>query len=107
MSYCKPSWNDRSIEAVQWDGRAETADTFIGRGEWRYADPTPSLTVEKIPQAVVNAVKLGSAWRPAIIIQTQAGDARVEPGSYIVRGTSGKLQPIAAGAFERTYVKVD
>jgi len=107
MNYCKPAWNDRVIEAVKWDGHAATADAFLGAGNWQYAEPATFRDVSEIQRAVDFAVQLESPWRPSIKIRTLAGDARVEPGDYIVRGVSGKLQPVRGDVFERTYVQVD
>jgi hypothetical protein len=99
--YRKPSWEEgREISAVQWDGD-DTGDFC----SWQYADSRQFNDVKEIPKAVKHAVKLGSPWRPSILIRTQAGDARVEPGDWIVRGVSGKLCVVKAEVFERTYIE--
>lgn len=106
MKYRKQGWpDDRTIDAVQWDGLAATADAFVGAGQWQYAvaDPPEFRHVDEIPKAVAFAINLGSSWRPSIVIQTQAGGTRVEPGDYIVHGTSGKLIVVKAKEFERAY----
>ena len=75
------------IEAVQWDGRTETANAFIGEAfgsDWEYASPSDL----------------------AIIIPTLEGKMRGEVGDWIIRGVKGEFYPCKPDIFEATYEPV-
>lgn len=71
------------IEAVQWDGKADTANTFIGT-DWRY----------------------GGTGGGAIIIPTLEGEMCGEVDDWIIKGIKGEFYPCKPDIFEATYEKV-
>ena len=71
------------IEAVQWDGSADTANTFIGEAfgtDWLYAEDGA-----------------------AIIIPTLEGQMRGELGDWIIKGVKGEHYPCKPDIFAQTY----
>lgn len=71
------------IEAVQWDGSADTANQFIGERfgvDWRFAENSDS-----------------------IIIPTLEGDHRGDVGDYIIKGVKGEFYPCKEDIFHLTY----
>jgi hypothetical protein len=72
------------VEAVQWDGKADTANRFIGERygvDWDYAGQHDS----------------------AIIIPTLEGNHRGEVGDWIIKGVKGEFYPCKPDIFEATY----
>jgi hypothetical protein len=74
------------IDAVQWDGRADTANTFLGERfgiDWEYA----------------GALTEGLA----LMIPTLEGRMRCDVGDWIIRGIKGEFYPCKADIFALTY----
>ncbi|WP_319583904.1 hypothetical protein [uncultured Pseudodesulfovibrio sp.] len=71
------------IEAVIWDGNADTANTFIGEkygSDWSY-----------------------EAGSQRIIIPTLEGDHIGNIGDFIIKGVKGEFYPCKPDVFEATY----
>lgn len=76
------------IEAILWDGSADTANSFIGEAfgvDWEYASQSES----------------------AIVIPTLEGRMRGELGDWIVKGIKGEFYPCKPDIFEATYEPVN
>lgn len=71
------------IEAMKWDGKAETANAFIGE-----------------------AYGTDCKDKAAIIIPTLEGDHRGEVGDWIIKGVKGEFYPCKPDIFEATYESV-
>lgn len=72
------------IDAVQWDGLSETANTFIGERytvDWWYA----------------------SERSPNIIIPTLEGNRLAYIGDWIIKGVKGEFYPCKPDIFAATY----
>ena len=73
------------IEAVRWDGDANTANSFLGESygvNWRYDG-------EKL------------------IIPTLEGEMIANLGDWIIKGVKGEFYPCKPDIFEATYEKVE
>ena len=71
------------VEAIQWDGLAETANSFLGENyafDWEYA-----------PQS------------SAVVIPTVKGKMRVQIGDWIIRGVKGDFYSCKPEVFEANY----
>jgi hypothetical protein len=75
------------IEAVEWDGKASTADQFLGKKgtNWEYAE------------YMINA---------PILIYTLEGKMRCEIGDWIIKGVKGEFYSCKPDIFEMTYEAV-
>lgn len=76
------------IEAVQWDGGSETANSFLGESygtDWHYE----------------------SSESENIVIPTLEGDMHVMVGAWIVRGVKGEFYPVQDEIFRGTYERVE
>ncbi len=76
------------IEAIQWDGDAHAANTFIGERfgvDWTYA----------------------SKESDDLIIPTLEGDMRARVGDWIIKGVKGEFYPCKPDIFEATYEPVE
>lgn len=72
------------IEAVLWDGKANTANEFIGESYnkyWWYA----------------------STDDPRIVIPTLEGNHIGQVGDYIIKGVKGEFYPCKPDIFAATY----
>lgn len=72
------------IDAILWDGSAETANLFLGERytqDWEYA----------------------SKGEQAILIPTLDGKMRGEVGDYIIKGIKGEFYPCKPDIFEASY----
>jgi len=75
------------IEAMQWNGDADIANSFIGERygtDWKYANNNES-----------------------IIIPTLEGDMLGNVGDYIIKGVKGEFYPCKPDIFEATYEAVN
>jgi hypothetical protein len=75
------------IEAVQWDGKSDTANSFLGEDygkDWEYAEDGNS-----------------------IIIPTPEGRMRGLVGDWIIRGVKGEPYPCKPDIFAAKYESVD
>jgi hypothetical protein len=78
------------IEAVQWDGKQETANNFIGTdygNQWFFFDGNK-----------------GNNGR--IVIPTLEGNIIGEIGDWIIKGIEGEFYPCKSNIFEKTYEQV-
>lgn len=76
------------IEAVEWDGDATKANSFIGESygvNWEYAGPADR----------------------AIVIPTREGKMRGEVGDWIIKGVKGEFYPCKPDIFAATYEPVE
>jgi hypothetical protein len=74
------------IDAVQWDGLADTANNFLGDGygtDWEYAG-------------------IGAAIRIPTLEGTMVGSV----GDWIIKGVKGEFYPCKPDIFEATYEAV-
>ena len=72
------------IEAVQWNGDAHLANTFIGERygiDWEYS----------------------GARQTAIVIPTLEGSMLCRVGDWIIKGVKGEFYPCKPDIFEATY----
>lgn len=75
------------IEAVQWDGSAHTANTFVGESfgeDWWYESKESSR----------------------IVIPTLEGSHIGDIGDWIIKGIKGEFYPCKPDIFEATYEAV-
>ena len=71
------------IEAVQWDGLADTANSFIGERygtDWEYVSRSSDL-----------------------VISTEEGKMIVKEGDWIIEGVAGGFFTCNPNIFEQTY----
>lgn len=76
------------VEAVQWDGSADTANRFLGDQftvDWWYE----------------------SCGSSAIVIPTLEGNMVGQVGDWIIKGVKGEFYPCRADIFEATYEPVE
>lgn len=76
-----------TIDAVQWDGYAETANEFIGEAygtDWEYE----------------------TGGSTSILIPTLEGNMLCREGDWIIRGVKGEFYPCKPDIFDATYDKV-
>lgn len=72
------------IQAIQWDGNADTANKFIGESygvDWDY----------------INSDDRG------ILIPTLEGTMKCNLGDWIIKGVNGEFYPCKPDIFEKTY----
>ena len=75
------------IEAVRWDGNADTANAFLGEAygtDWKYA-----------------------ADGSALLIPTLEGEMRCELGDWIISGIKSEKYPCKPDIFAATYEAVE
>ena len=75
------------IDAVQWDGKSDIPNTFVGERyevDWEY-------------------VAQGSS---DIFIHTLEGKMLCRVGDWIIKGVAGEFYPCKPDIFEKTYEKV-
>ena len=70
-----------TVEAVQWDGYADTINGFIELTDWSFMDPGPSIYVGKC---------------------ATAGE-----GDWIVKNAEGDLSVWTSDEFRETFTMVD
>lgn len=76
------------IDAVRWDGDAETANSFLGENysvDWEFS----------------------GAGTATLVIPTLAGKMLCNVGDYIIKGVQGEFYPCPAEIFEQTYETVE
>lgn len=80
------------INAVQWDGSADTANTFIGDGygtDWRYE----SAESQRIFLPLLEGDR----------IDVQGWWCAVDIGDWIIKGAKGEFYPCKPDIFAATY----
>lgn len=86
------------IEAVQWDGSAESANQIVG---WIFeADYTAQLWCTTEPCS-------GYIEDHVIQIDTLEGKMQAVPGDYIIKGVQGEFYPCKPDIFAATYEEVE
>ncbi|MBF4602812.1 hypothetical protein [Curtobacterium sp. VKM Ac-2884] len=99
------------IEAMQWDGRPETAHPMI---QWvNGIDGATATWTEHVPFQQGGYFD-GHTYVPriaeraeGIYIRTLEGEMHVSPGDWVIRGVQGEFYPCKPDIFEATYEKVE
>ena len=81
------------IEAVRFDGSAESADRIIG---WAGAEPVANETSNISYNSIAET----------LLIPTLEGDHRADSGDWIIKGIQGEIYPCKPDIFEATYEPV-
>lgn len=74
------------IEAVQWDGKSSTANSFIGESygvDWEYVENSNDIE-----------------------IPTFEGRMRCNKGDWVIKGIAGEFYPCKPEIFKLTYEQV-
>ena len=72
-----------TIEAIQWDGDIEKANSFLGEAfgvDWRFCENSND-----------------------IVIPTLEGEMICWIGNYLIKGVEGEFYPCRKDIFEKTY----
>lgn len=108
---------ERLTATLQWT--TEGGDVLNGRaGDWRLTDGERTWTVadEQFQRSYAPAddgtyVRTGVVRaRPGAsgeLVETLEGPVRVQPGDWVVQGSSGECWPVPAVRFAQSYAAVD
>ena len=84
------------IEAVQWDGSAESAATVI---DWALGVDGPSI---RYHEHLLDGEYIAHP-DPFLKIDTLEGTMIASTGDFIIRGVNGEFYPCKPDIFEKTY----
>lgn len=91
-----------SIEAIQWDGKAESAVSIIN---WIISHGH-NASYECVPNLETFACS-GNEEDHVIKIRTLEGDMTASAEDWIIRGVQGEFYPCKPDIFEATYNAAD
>jgi hypothetical protein len=92
------------IEAMQWDGRADSAHPII---QWINATEATARWRPEQEEIIARNGETAQMYRPArISIRTIEGTMDATPGDWIIKGVAGEFYPCKPDIFEATYEAV-
>jgi len=86
------------IEAMQWDG---TAESFAELQQWGNLD---TFVIESVATSTGGG---DPRWFDRLIVPTLEGQMRADKGDWIIRGVKGEFYPCKPDIFAATYEEVE